>query len=88
MRSLDSNSMENFWGIIARQVYANNKQYDNLKELKQAILNEWSKVSETDLFRLCSSMSDRVFSVVELPLKDLLPNILCLFLDSLKINEN
>ena len=64
-RSLDLNSMENFWGIIARRVNANSKQYDYLKELKQAILIEYSKVSETDLFRLCSSMSDRIFSVAE-----------------------
>ena len=38
IKSPDSNLMENIWWIIARRVYAINKQYDKLKELKQAIL--------------------------------------------------
>ena len=37
--SPDFNPMQNLWGILARGIYANNKQFQSKDELKTAILN-------------------------------------------------
>ena len=37
-RSPDLNPTENLWGHLARQLYANNLQYDSIYELELAIL--------------------------------------------------
>lgn len=36
-RSPNLNLIENLWGILSRAVYKNSKQYNNIKELENAI---------------------------------------------------
>jgi transposase len=40
-RSPDLNIIENIWGILARKVYRNCRQFSSQAELKTAILDEW-----------------------------------------------
>ena len=47
--SPDLNPIENLWGILARRVYANNKQYERIEELKRAILREWENIELTKI---------------------------------------
>ena len=37
-RSPDLNPIENVWGILVRDVYADNRQYQTVEELKTAIM--------------------------------------------------
>ena len=40
------NPIENLWGILARCVYANGRQFGNAEALKQEIVNEWRKIDQ------------------------------------------
>lgn len=64
-RSPDLNPIENLWGILARKVYANGKQYDNVNSLKDAIRTEWSAISMEVLENLVKSMKTRIFDVIK-----------------------
>ena len=46
VKSPDVNPIENVWGYVTRRVYAGQKQYRNVQELKLAILREWEKISQ------------------------------------------
>lgn len=63
-RSPDLNPIENLWGILARRVYVNGRQFATVGELKTAIKEEWSKIGEDILHTLINSMSNRVFNVI------------------------
>jgi hypothetical protein len=41
--SSDLNQIENLWGILARAVHKNGKQYHTINDLKQALIREWRK---------------------------------------------
>ncbi|CAF2149472.1 unnamed protein product [Rotaria magnacalcarata] len=41
--SPDLNPIENLWGILARMVYAEGKQFRTKEQLKTAILKSWEK---------------------------------------------
>ena len=45
-RSPDLNPMENLWAILARRVYANNKQYETVQELKDVITTAFAKLDQ------------------------------------------
>ena len=62
--SPDLNPMENLWGILARKVYNNNRQFQNLNDLKECILHSWSEIDETILKSLINSMPNRIFDVI------------------------
>ena len=57
------NPIENLWGILARRVYANGRQFGNAEALKQEIVNEWSKIDQDTLKTLIESKPDRIFSL-------------------------
>lgn len=61
--SPDLNPIENLWGILSKAVYNNGRQFDNLKSLKTAIVEEWAKLDEEILRRLIDSMPRRITSV-------------------------
>lgn len=63
-KSPDLNPIENLWGILVREVYKNGKQYDNVPQLKRAILDAWRKVEKTTLQKLVDSMPNRIFEVI------------------------
>lgn len=64
-RSPDLNIIENVWGILARRVYAHNRQYQSVRELKEAILSTWDNLEEDLLRRLVASMDNRLFQVIQ-----------------------
>jgi hypothetical protein len=50
--SPDLNPIENVWGLIVRDFYANNKQYSLIEELKCSILRAWDNLSQDTLQNL------------------------------------
>lgn len=50
--SPDLNPVENLWGIIVRRIYANNRQYQTIQELKSAIQEAWNDVSDETIQNL------------------------------------
>lgn len=63
--SPDLNPIENVWGIIVRKVYAENHQYGNVEDLKNAIIKSWNEISDQVRKNLISSMGRRLFQVAE-----------------------
>lgn len=63
-RSPDLNIIENVWGIIARRVYAENKQYENVQELWEAIKREFQGLEQEVIEKLVTSMPDRIYQVI------------------------
>ena len=59
------NPIENLWGTLSRRVYANNKQYENVDELKDAIETEWKGIELNMLKKLIDSMGNRIFELVK-----------------------
>ncbi|GMF21902.1 unnamed protein product [Phytophthora fragariaefolia] len=64
-RSLDLNPVEKLWAILARKVYQNGRQYANVAELTQAILQAWKAIEHTALTTLIRSMPRRCIEVIE-----------------------
>lgn len=62
--SPDLNPMENLWGILVRDIYANNRQYKSVNELKTAIIGSWSKIRKETIKKLVDSMNNRIFQVI------------------------
>ena len=64
-RSPDLNPIENLWGMMARDVYKDGKQYDTKNDLKNAIYDAWDKFSRETAVKLRDSMCNRCISVIE-----------------------
>ena len=63
-RSPDLNPMENLWGVLARRVYSNGKQYSTLSLLESAIYRAWYSIENTILENLINSMPNRMGQVL------------------------
>lgn len=61
--SPDLHPMESLWGLLARAVYKNGKQYDTKEELVEAIKNEWEAIPVSKLQSLAKSMKTRCLEV-------------------------
>lgn len=64
-RSPDLNPIENMWGILARAVYRDCRQFETIESLKQCISTEWSKIDQQTCYNLSRSMTDRCAKVLE-----------------------
>lgn len=62
--SPDLNPIENIWGIIVRRIYANNRQYSNVIELKTAITQAWDEINRQTIDNLILSMDNRIFQLI------------------------
>lgn len=62
--SPDINIIENVWGILAKRVYANNRQFQNVRDLKSAIMRCWEELDMNLLNRLIDSVPNRLFQVI------------------------
>lgn len=62
--SPDINPMENLWAIMVRRIYADNKQYVTVDELKVAILDAWRAIEPSIINNLINSMDNRVFQLI------------------------
>lgn len=59
-RSPDLNPMENVWGALVRSVYSENRQFNNISELKQVISKAWYELDMELLQKLILGMKKRV----------------------------
>ena len=64
--SPDLNPIENLWGLIARRVYHNQRQFNKVDELWTEIQNVWYNIEPDILQNLIVSMKDRIFDVIRL----------------------
>ncbi|VDL84486.1 unnamed protein product [Nippostrongylus brasiliensis] len=61
--SPDCNPMKNMWRIVVRQVYADNKQFSSVEELKRAMMTVWDNISDDviqDFVERCSDKGDQL----------------------------
>uniref|UniRef100_A0A1I7WH35 HTH_Tnp_Tc3_1 domain-containing protein n=1 Tax=Heterorhabditis bacteriophora TaxID=37862 RepID=A0A1I7WH35_HETBA len=63
-RSPDLNPMKNLLGILARQVYAHNRQLSSIEDLKKTVSEEWSKSDPAILKNVSMSMTEGIFQVI------------------------
>ena len=62
--SPDCNPIENLWGMLVRKIYSNGRQFDNMNELKAAIVHAWRNIQKNNLENLVASMQSRIFEVI------------------------
>jgi transposase len=63
--SPDLNPIENIWGIMVRKVYANGRQFQNVTELKNAIIAAWGSIRRNLREKLSRSMHGRCIKVLQ-----------------------
>uniref|UniRef100_A0A915MAQ4 Transposase n=1 Tax=Meloidogyne javanica TaxID=6303 RepID=A0A915MAQ4_MELJA len=51
-KGTDCNPLENAWGQLARKVYENGRQFENVQQLKEAIRVAWDQIQLTELIEL------------------------------------
>lgn len=59
-RSPDLNPIENLWGILSSKVYSGGKQYNNVQDLKNAIIRSWDEINDDTIKSLVRSMHKRM----------------------------
>lgn len=65
MVTTDQNPIENVWGIIVRRIYAENKQYQRVSDLKAAVIEAWSSIGQDLRNNLIQSMPNRIFELIQ-----------------------
>lgn len=63
--SPDLNPIENLWGILARRVYANGRQFASVPELYVAVYTAWREIPQNIIDNLINSMPKRIFEVIK-----------------------
>ena len=63
--SPDMNPIENLWGLLASKVYAGNRQFEYLDDLKEAIIHAWEEITTEDCRKYINSMPKRCMAVLE-----------------------
>ena len=56
-----------FWGLLARKVCANGRQFKDLKSLTDAVAKAWDEIDEDYLKKLYQSLPKRLVEVIERP---------------------
>lgn len=62
--SPDINPIENLWAILARKVYTNGRQFDDIESLKKTILESWQQIELEMCQNLINSMKNRIFEII------------------------
>lgn len=62
--SPDMNIMETVWGILARKVYANERQFQTVNDLRNQIKHCCAEIDIKVLENLIDSMPNRIFSLI------------------------
>jgi transposase len=62
--SPDLNPVENVFGILARRLYAENRQFSTVAELHAGILEAWEEVTWDDIQKTINSMHSRMIAVI------------------------
>ena len=50
--------------MLVRKIYSNGRQFDNMNELKAAIVHAWRNIQKNNLENLVASMQSRIFEVI------------------------
>lgn len=61
--SPDLNPIEHCWALLSREVYKENRQFDNVNQLKAAILSAWDEIDAEAIANLIESMPQWVEAV-------------------------
>lgn len=64
-KSPDLNIIENVWGILARKVYKDGRQFETIHELQDAIHIAWSQIDRKYIKTLYKSLPRRLIAVIE-----------------------
>lgn len=64
-RAPDLNPIEKLWGIVARGIYRYIRQCSTLVELREAIIDSWSRIPEGRLQKLPKSMARSFIAVLK-----------------------
>jgi len=64
-KSPDLNIIENVWGIMARRVYKNCRQFNDVEELSNCVRDVWRGISEEYIQGLYKSIPRRLVQVLE-----------------------
>lgn len=59
------NPIEKLWGILSSIVYKNQRQFENIEELKDCITEEWDYITSTVCNNLISSIPRRCLQKIE-----------------------
>lgn len=62
--SPDLNPIENVWALLAKKVYQKGRQFESVRDLKEAILVEWANIDQSILQNLINSMPRRMQQVI------------------------
>lgn len=62
--SPDLNPIENVWGLLAKNVYKNGRQFESVKHLRDALISEWNKIDQESLQSFINSMPRRIQQVI------------------------
>jgi len=63
-KSPDLNPVENIFGILARHVYHENRQFATLDELRAAIQESWDEIGQEEIAAIIDSMHHRMVAVI------------------------
>lgn len=63
--SPDLNPIENVWGVLAKAVYANGRQFKSVQELKTVVLQKWEDISDDLVRHFINSMPQRCLKVIK-----------------------
>ncbi|KAG3113484.1 hypothetical protein PI125_g7294 [Phytophthora idaei] len=65
-KSPDLNPIENMWGVLARAVYANGRQFETRRSFISTIKRCWAEITTAYMQNLLNSMPKRCVAVLEL----------------------
>ena len=63
--SPDLNPIENLWGILVHNVYANGRQFETNESVLRCINRSWDEISQEVLKNLTNSMQERCIEVLQ-----------------------
>ncbi len=65
IKKLRSEHNRRIWDVLARKVYATNKQFDDDNDLNESIRDAWDELSPDLCCTLINSMPNRLFEVIK-----------------------
>ena len=63
--SPDLNIIENVWALLSHKVYHRNRSFQNVEQLKTAIINAWNEITIDEINKFVESMANRINAVVD-----------------------
>ncbi len=64
-RSPDLNPIEHVWDILNRRIRRNNRTFNNLQELENALIREWNAIPQREIKKILNGMNKRCRSVID-----------------------